>query len=362
MTTSGLNPAVYTVSYFVAEASTASVQALLLTILARATEILSCNGAVSFFMVFALLFCYLCASSALAFALASVFSRPATAAPATFLAHLFFIFAFLFLAIQRDKDDRATGCVDAFPDEIGAEELFGQYVDFDDSVNGTSLDSWFQGSFGVSVPANCTGLVSIFGANSTVCDRPGVCMVTCDRCKPKDFSDVSGWTDVEQQRFALVPTFALTLAVVGMQQGRPPIWFRWCLRALCLSTLGFFFLGWYIGEIMPGEFGTARKPWFILNPRYEKVEALFFFYFCFAGLTLVSSPSSRGAVSGWTAYRASLQPFAIAAKAALSVEAAAAVAPPKKFQTTVSSSSRFLLVLDLAWYFKFLLARGGSSR
>lgn len=96
----------------------------------------------------------------------------------------------------------------------------------------------------------------------------GICLASCGRCKPKDFVDVEGWTDWQQARFMLVPTFALSMAVSGFPQGKPPVWFHVPLRGLCLGTLFLTILGWYLGEIIPGDLGIGRQPWFILYPSF----------------------------------------------------------------------------------------------
>ena len=59
------------------------------------------NGTVSFFMVLALLFCYLCASAAFAYCLSQPFTKPSTAAPAAFLAYMGLLVAFLILGIKQ---------------------------------------------------------------------------------------------------------------------------------------------------------------------------------------------------------------------------------------------------------------------
>ena len=262
LTTSGLSPAIFTLSWFLAEVIGAAVTALLLAIFCRLTDVLEVNGAVSFFMVLALLFCYLCGSAAFAFCLSQPFSKPSTAAPATFIAYLGFLFTFLFLALERDKMDRATGCVDLYPDTITPEMLVGGGDDDDD---GYGDDSYGGGGGGgrflladnstqFALPGNCTGLLDMFGKNYTnqLCARSNpeaLCVKSCGRCRPVDFVDVSGWTDDEQQYvFTLIPTWALTLAVRGLTQGKPPVWFRWPLRGLCVATVLYMVFGWCVRD------------------------------------------------------------------------------------------------------------------
>jgi hypothetical protein len=270
MTMSGLSPAIYTLSWFISEATSAALVSLLLTIFARCTDVLKVNGFVSFFMVLGLLFLYQCASAALVFFLSSLFSRPVTAGPFTFVLYIGLLVVYMALAFRQDKKNRAPGCADLYPNEVSWDDLTGSsssyYYGGDDSTSFSYSNT--------TVPSDCAELIafalSMVGDDHGLCDRPGVCMATCGVCKPKDFKDVSGWTDKMQQRFTLVPTFALSLACDGFVQHRPPVWFRWPICGLSVSILLYTFLGWYIGEVMPGEFGAARPLWFILDPRYWK--------------------------------------------------------------------------------------------
>lgn len=270
MTMSGLSPAIYTLSWFISEAASAALISLLLAIFARCTDVLQVNGAVSFFMVLGLLFLYQCASAAMVFFLSSLFSRPVTAGPFTFVLYIGLLVVYMALAFRQDKKNRAPGCADLYPSEVTWDDLTGSSSSY--SYGGDDVTSFSNSN--VTVPSDCAELItfalSVVGDDHGLCDRPGVCMATCGVCKPKDFKDVSGWTDKMQQRFTLVPTFALSLACDGFVQHRPPIWFRWPICGLSLSILLYTFLGWYIGEVMPGEFGAARPLWFILDPRYWK--------------------------------------------------------------------------------------------
>lgn len=110
MTTCGLSPAIYNLSWFLSESLAAFALSLILSLFALSTEILHVNGAVSFFMLWILIFVYLCASAAMAFALSSLFSKPSTAAPATFVIYLGLVFVFLILGFQTDRKNRALGC------------------------------------------------------------------------------------------------------------------------------------------------------------------------------------------------------------------------------------------------------------
>ena len=267
MTMSGLSPVIYTMSWFISEAASAAFLSLLLAIFSSITEVLNVTDAESFFMVLGLLFFYQCASAALVFFLSSLFSRPVTAGPFTFVLYIGLLVVYLSFAFRQDKMNRAPGCTDLYPSEVSWFDLM--------ESSGTSYggdDTMSFSSSNMTIPADCVELIafalSAVGDDHGLCERPGVCMETCGVCKAKDFKDISGWTDKMQERFTLVPTFALSLACDGFVQGSPPIGFQWPIFGLMLSIVLYTFLGWYIGEVVPGEFGAARPPWFIFDPRY----------------------------------------------------------------------------------------------
>jgi len=253
MTTCGLSPAIYTFSWFLSEAISALMLSLVLALFSLSTQILHVNGAVSFFMVWLLLFLYLCASASLAFALSSLFSKPSTAAPITFIIYLGLVFVFLAFSFNVDKKNRAPGCEDEYPTEVTPEALFGSY----------------SYSYDFEYPSDCTELVAQYSdVYPNVCDRPGICMLTCDSCKPNDISDVSGVSEEHQTLLCFIPTFALMFAIMGFDQGSPILRFHIPLQFLCLDVLCYMFIGWYLGEVFPGEAGSPRKPWFLFEPRF----------------------------------------------------------------------------------------------
>jgi hypothetical protein len=79
---------------------------------------------------------------------------------------------------------------------------------------------------------------------------------------------VSGWSEEKQLLFCFVPTFALTFAVIGFEQGSPPVAFSTVLLMLLLDVVGYMFGGWYLSEVFPGEGSTPRKLWFMFEPNY----------------------------------------------------------------------------------------------
>jgi|GEM_PF-3736631 len=267
MTMSGLSPVIYTMSWFISEAASAAILSLLLAIFSSITGVLNVTDAESFFMVLGLLFFYQCASAALVFFLSSLFSRPVTAGPFTFVLYIGLLVVYLAFAFRQDKMNRAPGCTNLYPSEVS-------WYDLMESSSSSYGGEVSLSSSNMTIPADCVELIafalSAVGDDHGLCERPGVCMATCDVCKPKDFKDISGWTDKMQERFTLVPTFALSLACDGFVQGSPPIGFQWPIFGLMLSIVLYTFLGWYIGEVVPGEFGAARPLWFIFDPRYWK--------------------------------------------------------------------------------------------
>ena len=58
------------------------------------------------------------------------------------------------------------------------------------------------------------------------------------------------------------------LGFVGFEQGVAPLPIGIVLSYLCLDVVLFVVLGWYLGEVFPGEFGTRRPPWFVLLPSF----------------------------------------------------------------------------------------------
>ena len=315
MTVSGLSPSIYTASWMFAETLASFVLALVLALLARATEILAVNGVVSFFQVFGLLWLYLSASAALSFLLAASFSRASTAATATFLIYVGAIVVFMVCGLQQDRKNRALGCEDWYEtwgwqgklgycnsasdlcadwwitgggddDDVGG----GDDDDVDDGSDdgaGRADDGFDDGYYAseaytstyvldtAAMPATCAELVAAVGS-AGVCTggnalremsrnfddefvAAGYCPVHCDDCKKKDLRLLEGFTTQEHEWMCVVPTWALMMVVVGFDQGKPPLPIGVVLRFLFFDVFLFLFAGWYLSEVFPGELGTPRK-------------------------------------------------------------------------------------------------------
>ena len=66
----------------------------------------------------------------------------------------------------------------------------------------------------------------------------------------------------------LVPMWGLMFAVAGLKQGEPPVPFEKNMNVMLLAAFVLQIVAWYLGNVLPSDFGVRRKWNFFLSLRY----------------------------------------------------------------------------------------------
>ena len=90
----------------------------------------------------------------------------------------------------------------------------------------------------------------------------GICTDTCHNCVHE------GYSNKKQKWMCLVPIWGLMFAVAGLQQGEPPVPFEKNMNVMLLAAFVLQIVAWYLGNVLPSDFGVRRKWNFFLSLRY----------------------------------------------------------------------------------------------